>query len=150
MGRCRTLAAVLPLRALRWAGRDLLAAGGGSARCTHRRWLNSLHSFTREDQHWIWSLSISFCSHLRVVSWAPPQQKEIREVLWTTEAYEDLNTGRCLTMQRSRCVPPKSPSHVPCPHHMELLVASLTSLTWMLYAERQQHLGTQGLRSPLL
>lgn len=53
-------------------------------------------------------------------------------------------------MQRSRCVPPRSPSHVPCPHHMELLVASLTSLTWMLYAERQQHLGTQGLRSPLL
>lgn len=73
LGASRMLAAVLPLRALGWAGRNLLAAGVGSALCTHRRWFNSLHSFTWEDQHWIWSLSISFCSHLIVVSWAPPQ-----------------------------------------------------------------------------
>lgn len=43
----------------------------------------------------------------------------------TARAYVDLNTERCPTMQRSRCVPPKSPSHLPCPHHVELLVASL-------------------------
>lgn len=73
LGASRTLAAVLPLRALGWAGRDLLAAGVGNALCTHRRWFSSLQSFTWEDQHWIWSLSISFCSHLIVVSWTPPQ-----------------------------------------------------------------------------